>query len=38
MREWKTRHQVARVENAGVENVTPDDMGGKPGSGKRGTK
>jgi len=26
------------VENAGVENVAPDDRGGKRRSGKRGTK
>ena len=25
------------AENAGVENSAPDDMGGKRGSGKRGT-
>ena len=25
------------TENAGVENVAPDDMGGKRGSGKHGT-
>jgi len=34
MREWKTRHQVAGVENAGVENAAPDDRGRKRGSGQ----
>jgi len=35
MREWKTWHQVTGVENAGVENMAPDDRGGKCESGKR---
>jgi len=30
----KTRHQVAWVENTGLENVAPDDRGGKCGSGR----
>ena len=33
MQERKTRHQVAGVENAGVENVAPNSKGGKRGSG-----
>ena len=38
MREWKTWHEIARVENAGVENAAPDETGGKRGSGKRGSR
>jgi len=33
-REWKTRHQVARVEIAGLENVAPDSMVEKRGEWK----
>ena len=32
--EWKTWHQIARVENAGMENAAPSSRGGKRGSGK----
>ena len=31
-RDWKTRHQTAGVENAGLENAAPDCRGGKRGS------
>jgi len=32
--DWKTRHQTAGVENAGLENSAPDCRGGKRGTGK----
>jgi len=31
-RDWKTRHQTAGVENAGLENAAPNCRGGKRGS------
>jgi len=34
MREWTMRHDVAGVENAGVDNVAPCGKGGQCGSGQ----
>jgi len=35
--EWKTRHEMTWVENAGVEKVARSDTGGKRGSNQQRT-